>query len=181
MTTTTISASPMEIAPDVGIPMPDGGLLRANVWRPRNAGPLLVMGKDLAALALMPGSRTQLTLEHPEGHSTSSGRWTPFGCAVVRLDVRGTGRVDVSCHAMTAWRMAERCAELTAVAPWHDADAYREPDGADASTSWRPVHRQAWPAALAVPPDAGKWRPDGPDPIHTGPRARPYLLTPVVA
>ena len=103
------SRAAMDITWDVEMPMSDGGLLRANVYRPPGAArvPVIVtMGpysKDLPMSVTYPDLWAQLVRARPQILGRSSGRylvwevpdperWTSHGYAVVHIDARGTGR-----------------------------------------------------------------------------------------
>ena len=95
---------------DVGIPMDDGLVLRADVFRPAGRGPFPVImslgpyGKSLPFQSEWFASRWErLVADHPDITSGSScahmnwetidpERWIPHGYAVVRVDSRGAGR-----------------------------------------------------------------------------------------
>ncbi|MFE7276800.1 CocE/NonD family hydrolase [Streptomyces sp. NPDC057623] len=99
----------MLVERDVAIPMSDGAVLRANVYRPADGGrcPVIVSatpyGKDVHVRNLFP-SVWQVLLDHyPEVLEASSGQhmiwecidpevWVCHGYAVVQMDVRGTGK-----------------------------------------------------------------------------------------
>jgi predicted acyl esterase len=100
----------MIIERDVPVPMPDGLVLRADVFRPPSgeAAPVILTmgpyGKGLPFREAHYASRWErLVSEHPEILDGSSGefmtwetvdpeRWVPAGYAVVRVDSRGAGR-----------------------------------------------------------------------------------------
>jgi uncharacterized protein len=100
----------MIIERDVAVPMPDGIVLRADVYRPDAAGEAPVIltmgpyGKGLPFREAHFRSRWERLIgEHPEVLDGSSGefmtwetvdpeRWVPAGYAVVRVDSRGAGR-----------------------------------------------------------------------------------------
>ena len=94
---------------DVPVPMDDGVLLRADVFRPEGAGRhpvILSCGPYAKGLAFQDGYPDQwriMTREHPDVTAGSSGRyqnwevadpekWVPDGYACVRIDSRGAGR-----------------------------------------------------------------------------------------
>ena len=122
---------------DVPIPMDDGVVLRADVYRPPGDGPwpvLLTYGpyaKGLAFLEGYPSAWQRMVAEHPDVASGSSNRyqnwevvdpekWVPDGYAVVRVDGRGTGR---SPGVVDPWSPRETrdfhdCIEWAGVQPW---------------------------------------------------------------
>ena len=94
---------------DVAIPMRDGAVLRANVFRPQEAGtyPVLMTfgpyGKDVHLSEFMPEAWTALQERHPEILAASSCKylvfetpdpevWVPHGYVVVKVDSRGAGK-----------------------------------------------------------------------------------------
>lgn len=95
---------------DVAVPMDDGTILRADVFRPAAGGPWPAImsagpyGKGLPFCEGVFAERYErLVSEHPEILEGSSGahlcwetvdpeQWTPFGYVVVRVDSRGAGR-----------------------------------------------------------------------------------------
>jgi predicted acyl esterase len=99
----------MHIERDIGIPMDDGIVLRADVFRPETTGPVPVVmthGPYGKGVRYQDGYRAQwewLVDRHPdilEGSSRSylawetvdPEIWVPWGYAVVRVDSRGAGR-----------------------------------------------------------------------------------------
>lgn len=95
---------------DVPIPMDDGLILRADVYRPAGSGPFPVImslgpyGKGLPFQSAWFASRWErLLADHPDITGGSScthmnwetvdpERWVPHGYAVIRVDSRGAGR-----------------------------------------------------------------------------------------
>ncbi len=104
------SALPMVVQRDLAVPMDDGLILRADVFRPPGAGPFPVImslgpyGKSLPFQSDWFASRWERLLAgHPEIADGSScaqmnwetvdpERWIPLGYAVIRVDSRGAGR-----------------------------------------------------------------------------------------
>lgn len=99
----------MDISWDLALPMSDGGMLRANVYRPRGGDPVPVIatmgpyGKDLPTSVTYPALSAQLQSDRPDLFRETSGRylvwevpdperWVRHGYAVVHIDARGTGR-----------------------------------------------------------------------------------------
>jgi predicted acyl esterase len=99
----------MLIERDVGIPMDDGAVLRADVFRPRDPEPVpvvMALGPYGKGVPYQEGYKDQwqwLPAAHPdilEGSSHSyltwetvdPEIWVPWGYAVVRVDSRGAGR-----------------------------------------------------------------------------------------
>ena len=110
----------MVLDKDVAVPMRDGALLRANVFRPDEGGrfPVLMTlgpyGKDVHLSQLMPEAWEALQRRHPEILKASSCKylvfetpdpemWAPEGYVVVKVDSRGAGkspgRLDVNSPA----------------------------------------------------------------------------------
>src|SRR5437763_5314727 len=100
----------MRIDKDVGIPVNDGTVLRANLYRPPEGGeyPVLmsmgIYGKDVhfadaytaqweKLLELNPGlCANGSTGRYLRWEMIDPERWTAFGYAVVAIDSRGSGR-----------------------------------------------------------------------------------------
>ena len=94
---------------DVPVTMPDGAVLRADVFRPESDDPVPVVmtagpyAKGLAFQEGFAGMWANLVAKHPEVELDSTGRyqnweavdpekWVPDGYACLRLDSRGAGR-----------------------------------------------------------------------------------------
>ena len=128
----------MLVERDVPVPMPDGIVLRADVFRPDggDAVPVILTmgpyGKGVPFREAHFASRWQrLVDEHPEVLDGSSGqfmtwetvdpeRWVPAGYAVVRADSRGAGR---SPGVMDVWSPQEtsdlyECIEWAGTRAW---------------------------------------------------------------
>jgi hypothetical protein len=107
----------MVLDKDVAVPMRDGAVLRANVFRPEVSGKFPVLmtlgpyGKDVHLSQFMPEAWEALQRRHPEVLKTSSCKylvfetpdpemWVPEGYVVVKVDSRGSGkspgRLDVN-------------------------------------------------------------------------------------
>ena len=99
----------MRLDKDVAVPMRDGALLRANVFRPEAPGryPVLMTfgpyGKDVHLSQFMPQAWEALGRRHPEILAASSCKylvfetmdpevWVPHGYAIVKVDSRGAGK-----------------------------------------------------------------------------------------
>jgi predicted acyl esterase len=110
----------MKLDKHVGVPMRDGALLSANVFRPDAAGrfPVLMTlgpyGKDVHLSQFMPEVWERLRQRQPQIFERTSGKylvwetpdpemWVPHGYVVVRIDSRGVGaspgRLDVNSPA----------------------------------------------------------------------------------
>jgi uncharacterized protein len=122
---------------DVAVPMRDGAVLRANVFRPDTPGmfPVLMTlgpyGKDVHLSRFMPEAWEALKRRHPEILEASSCKylvfetpdpemWAPEGYVVVKVDSRGSGkspgRLDVNSPA--EFRDFYDAIEWAAVQPW---------------------------------------------------------------
>jgi uncharacterized protein len=130
----------MQIDWDVEIPMDDGSIVRADVFRPDGDGryPVLMSsgpyGKGLHFGEGFPMQWKGLTAQHPEVLRGSSGRyanwetadperWVPFGYICIRVDSRGAGR---SPGAIDCWSPREiqdfcECIEWAAKQPWSNS------------------------------------------------------------
>ena len=99
----------MRIDWDVPVPMPDGTVLRADVYRPAAEGryPVIMThgpyAKGLAFQTGFAGMWKPLSAKYPDAVAGSSNRyqnwetadpekWVPDGYACVRVDSRGAGR-----------------------------------------------------------------------------------------
>ena len=99
----------MRIDWDVPVPMPDGTVLRADVYRPAAEGryPVIMThgpyAKGLAFQTAFAGMWKPLSAKYPDAVAGSSNRyqnwetadpekWVPDGYACVRVDSRGSGR-----------------------------------------------------------------------------------------
>lgn len=130
--------SGMLIERDVEVPMPDGLILRADVFRPDDGGAvpvILTMGPYGKGLPYREAHFAPmwrwLISNHPEVLDGSSGefmtwetvdpeRWVPAGYAVVRVDSRGAGRspgiMDILSPQET--RDLYECIEWAGTQPW---------------------------------------------------------------
>ena len=127
----------MVLDKDVGVPMRDGAVLRANVFRPEADGKFPVLmtlgpyGKDVHLSQFMPEAWDALQRRHPEILEASSCRylvfetpdpemWAPHGYVVVKVDSRGAGkspgRLDVNSPA--EFRDFHDAIEWAAAQPW---------------------------------------------------------------
>jgi hypothetical protein len=127
----------MRIDWDVPIPMPDGVVLRADVYRPEADGQYPVImthgpyAKGLAFQQGYPAMWQTLAAKYPEILEGSSGqyqnwetvdpeRWVPDGYACVRVDSRGAGRspgyLDIFSPQET--RDYYECIEWAGTQPW---------------------------------------------------------------
>jgi predicted acyl esterase len=127
----------MVLDKDVGIPMRDGAVLRANVFRPEDDGKFPVLmtlgpyGKDVHLSQLMPEAWEALKRRHPEILEASSCKylvfetpdpeiWAPEGYVVVKVDSRGSGKspgkLDVNSPA--EFRDFHDAIEWAAEQPW---------------------------------------------------------------
>jgi len=127
----------MQIDWDVPVPMDDGVVLRADVFRPELAGRypvIMTHGPYAKWLAFQDGFARQwanLEAEHPDALAGSSGvhmnwetvdpeKWVPDGYVVIRVDSRGAGRspgyLDIFSPRET--RDYYDCIEWAAAQPW---------------------------------------------------------------
>jgi predicted acyl esterase len=132
---------PMHIEWDVTIPMDDGVVLRADVFRPAGDGryPVILSygpyAKGLAFQDGYPSAWNIMAEQHPDVTAGSTNRyqnwevvdpekWVPDGYACVRVDSRGAGR---SPGFLDPWSPREtldiaQCIEWTAAQPWSDGN-----------------------------------------------------------
>ncbi len=122
---------------DVPIRMDDGLVLRANVYRPDDAGrcpAILSYGPYAKDLAWQDGYETAWELfstAHPDAIAGSSNvhqswevvdpeKWVPDGYACVRVDSRGTGRSPgyIDHFSMRETRDFAACVEWAGARPW---------------------------------------------------------------
>ena len=122
---------------DVPIPMDDGVVLRADVYRPPGDGPwpvLLTYGPYAKGLAFQegyPSAWQRMVAEHPDVAHGSSNRyqnwevvdpekWVPEGYACVRVDSRGAGRSPgfIEPFSPRETRDFHDCIEWAGVQPW---------------------------------------------------------------
>ncbi len=110
----------MMVEKDIAVPMRDGAVLRANVFRPDAPGKFPVLmtlgpyGKDVHLSQFMPEAWEALKRRHPEILEASSCKylvfetpdpemWAPEGYVAVKVDSRGSGksagRLDVNSPA----------------------------------------------------------------------------------
>ncbi len=136
--TRSTAADGMRIDWDVAIPMDDGGVLRADVFRPLGEGrhPVIMnlgpSGKGLAFQdSFYKGSWDNMIGKYPEVAEGSTNKyqnwevvdpekWVPDGYCCVRVDSRGAGR---SPGVMEVWSPREArdyhdCIEWAAAQPW---------------------------------------------------------------
>jgi predicted acyl esterase len=130
---------PMRIDWDVAIPMDDGIVLRADVFRPPDDGryPVILSygpyAKGLAFQDGYPSAWNRMAERHPDVTAGSTNRyqnwevvdpekWVPDGYACVRVDSRGAGR---SPGFLDPWSPREtldiaECIAWAAAQPWSD-------------------------------------------------------------
>ena len=127
----------MQVDWDVAIPMDDGIVLRADVFRPIAATPapvLLTYGpyaKGLAFQAGYPSAWDRMVAQHPDVAAGSTNlyqnwevvdpeKWVPHGYACVRVDSRGTGRSPgrVDHFSPRETRDFHDCIEWAGTQPW---------------------------------------------------------------
>ncbi|HEX3551537.1 MAG TPA: CocE/NonD family hydrolase [Candidatus Elarobacter sp.] len=132
-----VAEPPMQIDWDVPIPMDDGVVLRADVFRPPGDGryPVILSygpyAKGLAFQEGYPSAWNRMAERHPDVTAGSSNRyqnwevvdpekWVPDGYACVRVDSRGAGR---SPGYLDPWCPREtddlaQCIEWAGTQPW---------------------------------------------------------------
>jgi predicted acyl esterase len=127
----------MQIDWDVEIPMDDGIVVRADVFRPEGEGrhPVLMSygpyAKGLHFGEGYPVQWSSLTAQHPELLVGSSGRyanwetadperWVPLGYICIRVDSRGAGRSPgvIDCFSPRETQDFHDCIEWAAAQPW---------------------------------------------------------------
>ena len=131
------AAHGMLVERDVEIPMPDGIILAADVFRPAGQAPapvIMSMGPYGKGIHFRDSHRPawdQLAAGHPEILDASSGehmvwevvdpeRWVPDGYAVVRVDSRGAGRSGgyLDCFSPQEASDFYQAIEWAAAQPW---------------------------------------------------------------
>jgi predicted acyl esterase len=157
----------MQIDWDVEIPMDDGLVVRADVFRPDGAGPHPVLmsygpyGKGLHFGEGYPMQWKGLTAKHPEVLRGSSGRyanwetvdperWVPLGYICIRVDSRGAGRSPgvIDCFSPREVDDFYDCIEWAAAQPWSNGKVGLAGDSYFATMQWsvaakRPPHLAA--------------------------------------
>jgi putative CocE/NonD family hydrolase len=127
----------MSIDWDVDIPMDDGAVMRADVFRPAEDGryPVIISygpyAKGLAFQEGYPDQWNRMVEDHPDVAAGSSNRyqnwevvdpekWVPRGYVCVRIDSRGTGMSPgfVDHFSPRETRDFYECIEWAAVQPW---------------------------------------------------------------
>jgi len=122
---------------DVAVPMRDGAVLRANVFRPDDSGQFPVLmtfgpyGKDIHLSQFMPEAWDHLNKRHPKILKASSCKhlvfetpdpelWVPHGYIIIKVDSRGAGKspgkLDVNSPA--EFRDFYDAIEWAGVQPW---------------------------------------------------------------
>jgi len=127
----------MVIEWDVPVPMDDGVVLRADVFRPEGDGPFPVLltygpyAKGLPFQTGYPSAWERMVAEHPDVAAGSSNqyqnwevadpeKWVPHGYACVRVDSRGCGRSPgyINHFAERENRDFHDCVEWAGSLPW---------------------------------------------------------------
>lgn len=130
-------ADGMRIEWDVPIPMSDGNVLRADVYRPveETQSPVIMSygpyGKNLSFQMGYPNQWKQMCEDHPDIPAGSTNKyqawevvdpekWIPEGYAVVRIDSRGTGRSPgiIDLFSPRETKDLYECVEWAAQMPW---------------------------------------------------------------
>ena len=131
----------MRISWDVPIPMSDGTILRADIFRPVDESPCPVImshgcyAKGLSFQEAYAAQWERMTRDFPEITQGTSGkyqcwevadpeRWVPGGYAVIRVDSRGSGRSE---GVHNVWSMQEiwdyyECIEWAGEQPWSNGN-----------------------------------------------------------
>jgi predicted acyl esterase len=127
---------------DVPIPMQDGTVLRANVFRPDGAGPHPVVmalgayGKDVhfedaynpqwkVLKQIYPGLDTDGSSgRHLRWEVVDPERWVPDGFVVIQVDARGTGKSPgyIDPFSLMETRDYYECIEWAGVQPWSNGN-----------------------------------------------------------
>lgn len=135
----SVVADNMKIDRDVPIPMDDGIVLRADVYRPTEAGRypvILTYGPYGKGMPFQIGYKDQwriMTTQHPDVSAGSTNKyqnwevvdpekWVPHGYACVRVDSRGAGRSPgcIDIFSPRESRDLYDCIEWAAVQSWSD-------------------------------------------------------------
>jgi predicted acyl esterase len=130
-------ADGMRIQWDVPVPMPDGLVLRADVFRPVSDGKYPVIlsygpyAKGLSFAEGFPGGWSKLIAEHPDVIAGTSAKyanfevvdpekWVPDGYVCVRVDSRGAGRSPgfFDPKSIQETKDLYECIEWAAMQPW---------------------------------------------------------------
>ena len=131
----------MRISWDVPIPMSDGTILRADIFRPTDENPCPVImshgcyAKGLSFQEAYAAQWERMTRDFPQITQGTSGkyqcwevadpeRWVPGGYAVIRVDSRGSGRSE---GVHNVWSMQEiwdyyECIEWAGEQPWSNGN-----------------------------------------------------------
>ena len=133
----TVVADNMRIDWDIPIPMDDGIVLRADIYRPVEEGQypvILSYGPYGKGMPFQVGYKDQwriMASQHPDVTAGSTNKyqnwevvdpekWVPYGYACVRVDSRGAGRspgrIDIFSPRET--KDLYDCIEWAAVQPW---------------------------------------------------------------
>ncbi|HEX9076413.1 MAG TPA: CocE/NonD family hydrolase [Anaerolineae bacterium] len=133
----SVVADGMRIDWDVPIPMDDGIVLRADVYRPPKEGkyPVLLTygpyGKGLPFQAGYPDQWSTMAEQHPDVTAGSTNKyqnwevvdvekWVPDGYVCVRVDSRGAGRSPgvIDCFSPRETKDFYNCIEWAGTQPW---------------------------------------------------------------
>jgi putative CocE/NonD family hydrolase len=146
----------MAIDWDVPIPMDDGLILRADVFRPTAAGRLPVIlsyGPYGKGLAFQDGYRTAwdiMVRHHPDAAGGSSNayqnwevvdpeKWVPDGYVCMRIDSRGAGRSPgfIDHHSPRETKDLYQCIAWAGVQPWSNGKVGLNGISYYATNQWR--------------------------------------------
>ncbi|PIG81604.1 X-Pro dipeptidyl-peptidase (S15 family) protein [Aspergillus arachidicola] len=153
-------------AQNVSIPLRTGGLLRCNVYKPReteegNKYPVLVTygpyGKDVPYEQFNPKSFAEVDSAHQTEHSAwetpTPQYWTDHGYIVVRVDESGIGQSPGQLHVKSATSIDGFCdaIEWAASQPWSSGKVGLLGVSYYAATQWQVAARQPKGLAAIVP------------------------------
>jgi hypothetical protein len=149
----------MRVDWDVPVPMEDGVILRADVFRPVAEGSYPVImshgpyAKGLSFQDGFPWAWTPLVADHPEVLAGSSGKyqvwetadpekWVPDGYVCVRVDSRGAGRSPGYLDIFSPREIQDyyECIEWAGTQPWSNGRVGR--------AAGPPLRRRALPGAV---------------------------------
>ncbi|KAL8369831.1 hypothetical protein RB595_000260 [Gaeumannomyces hyphopodioides] len=140
-----------------------GGLIRCNVYRPKESGPVPVLvtygpyGKDIHYQEFNPRSFSEVNPKHRSAHSAwetpDPGFWTAHGYAVVRADERGSGQSPGVLDTMSRGTTDAFCdlIEWAAAQPWSSGKVGLLGVSYYAGSQWRVAARRPRGLAAMVP------------------------------
>lgn len=165
----------MLIEIDVPIAMDDGVVLRADIFRPVEAGnyPVIISyGPYGKGLPFQTGYKTAwdiMACEHPDAVAGTSSKyanwevvdpekWVPDGYAVVRVDSRGAGRSPgyLDHHSRRETQDFYDCIEWAGAQPWSNGKVGLNGISYYATNQWRVA---GWPRRILLRSASGKAMP----------------------